>query len=103
MKSILTTLQEYTTFSSPARNTSDAALSDGQVVLSYGELIAQVREWTDFLQAEKPKCVALYADNSPQWVIVDLACQAAEIPFVPLPLFFPRDNFSTQWRFVRSI
>jgi len=32
--------------------------------------------------------VALYADNSPGWITVDLACQQAGIRLVPLPLFF---------------
>jgi long-chain acyl-CoA synthetase len=36
----------------------------------------------------QPKSVALLADNSVQWVLVDLACQLLNIPFLPLPVYF---------------
>ena len=38
------------------------------------------------------RTLALIADNGPEWVIVDLACQMAECCFIPLPLFFSPDQ-----------
>lgn len=36
----------------------------------------------------KISTLALIADNSPEWIIIDLACQIAQCCFIPLPLFF---------------
>ncbi len=38
--------------------------------------------------ANKVNTLALIADNGPEWVITDLACQMAGCCFIPLPLFF---------------
>lgn len=32
--------------------------------------------------------LALISDNSPQWIVIDLACQIANICFIPLPVYF---------------
>lgn len=40
------------------------------------------------LHRESSKTIAFYADNSPAWVIVDLACQMADVTLLPLPTFF---------------
>lgn len=41
------------------------------------------------LARKRPRApVALLADNSPEWIAVDLATQLAHIPLVPLPSFF---------------
>lgn len=49
------------------------------------ERVAALAGWLGFLA---PRCVALHMDNGPDWVVVDLACQAANIRLVPLPTFF---------------
>ncbi|MGB5456425.1 MAG: AMP-binding protein [Gammaproteobacteria bacterium] len=36
--------------------------------------------------------LALIADNGPEWVVVDLACQMANCCFIPLPIFFSTDQ-----------
>ncbi|MGD8341851.1 MAG: AMP-binding protein, partial [Gammaproteobacteria bacterium] len=38
--------------------------------------------------------LAIAADNSPDWVIADLAAQRAEIAVVPLPPFFSADQIA---------
>ncbi len=88
MNKILTAIGVAAGVSSPDEKMFRVALNDGLSTLSYADLVALVNLWADFLRRENPQCVALYADNSPQWVIVDLACQAVGIPFLPLPLFF---------------
>lgn len=40
------------------------------------------------LQAHQVQCLGLYAENSPAWIIADLACQQAGIAVVPIPTFF---------------
>lgn len=48
----------------------------------------RVRELAALLHDHACHCVALYADNSIDWVVADLACLEANIRIVPLPLFF---------------
>lgn len=40
------------------------------------------------LQSLGVKCLALEADNSPEWAIIDLACLACGIIIIPVPAFF---------------
>jgi long-subunit acyl-CoA synthetase (AMP-forming) len=55
---------------------------------TYKQLIDVVNHVADELQSVRHRVVALYADNCPEWVIVDLACQLAGITLLPLPSFF---------------
>lgn len=40
------------------------------------------------LRDASTSCVALYADNSADWIVADLACLEAGVRIVPVPLFF---------------
>lgn len=64
------------------------ALSDGRRDLDYPALTAAVRQVADWLEARAVRVVALQADNSVDWVLVDLACQVAGVICLPLPPFF---------------
>jgi len=55
---------------------------------SWHELYKLTAEVAQQLQASSYKTVAFYADNSPAWVIVDLACRMADVTLLPLPAFF---------------
>jgi long-subunit acyl-CoA synthetase (AMP-forming) len=55
---------------------------------SWLELYKLTIEFAQQLQTESSKAIAFYADNSPAWVIVDLACQMADVTLLPLPAFF---------------
>lgn len=73
----------------------DQCLKSDQVVLddvdrlwTWGELRMRVLALAARLAALGAQRVALHADNGAAWLIVDLACQQANIPCVPLPLFF---------------
>tara|TARA_R110001606_G_scaffold399222_2_gene582500 strand:- start:159674 stop:161158 length:1485 start_codon:yes stop_codon:yes gene_type:complete len=55
---------------------------------SWLELYKVTIEVAQQLRATPYKVVAFYADNSPAWVIVDLACRMADIALLPLPAFF---------------
>ncbi len=64
------------------------ALSDGTRRCSYQQLVARVRAVSEALAGLDCEVLALLADNSVDWVIVDLACQQAGIVCLPLPTYF---------------
>ena len=71
---------------STAGNTP-ALESMGETV-SYRELIEAVRALATQFNTLGIERLALAADNSAEWIIVDLACQLAGVPLIPLPGFF---------------
>ena len=66
------------------------ALQNQQGKLSYAELYAAVRAVSAALSKLEIKCLGLLMDNSPAWVIMDLAALDAGITVVPLPTFFSK-------------
>lgn len=64
------------------------ALIDPNRVLSYRELADTVRSVANNLQAMTSSAIALMAENSLAWAILDLAAMDAGIPVVPIPTFF---------------
>jgi long-subunit acyl-CoA synthetase (AMP-forming) len=67
-------------------------LSDGARQLDGATLTAQVKFLAARLRERQVQRLALLADNSLAWVICDLACQVAEIPFLPLPPYFTAEQ-----------
>ncbi len=65
-----------------------SALSDGEQVLSYAELLDAVDRRAEWLLQQNAQVVGLALDNGPEWVLFDLASIQAGIPCVPLPGFF---------------
>ena len=65
-----------------------AMLVDGDTGLNHGTFLIELEKCKQQLMQWQPKSVALLADNSVQWVLVDLACQLLNIPFLPLPVYF---------------
>ena len=70
------------------RNPDDIVLKGSEQVFTAKALHAQVLLCAEQLLVAHITSLALHADNSPLWIIVDLACQYAKIRLVPLPLFF---------------
>ena len=64
--------------------------ADGQ--LSYAELYAAVAATAATLKDTGIRTLGLLLDNSPAWVIMDLAALHAGIRVVPLPTFFSREQ-----------
>jgi long-subunit acyl-CoA synthetase (AMP-forming) len=56
--------------------------------LTYKELYKSVCELQEYLEQQKPMLLGMLMDNSPAWVVIDLAAQAASIPVLPIPGFF---------------
>ncbi|MDX9740029.1 MAG: AMP-binding protein [Gammaproteobacteria bacterium] len=55
---------------------------------SYRELHCKVMELSRWLKRQRVEVVALLADNSPAWVLADLACLHAGVTLIPIPGFF---------------
>ena len=64
------------------------ALRDGKAVLTYAEANDAVNAMSAKLHEMGIAVLGLLADNGIPWVLADLAALCADIPFVPLPLFF---------------
>ncbi len=81
-----------------ARQTPDAlalvgvSASGAPHSLSYQALNQQVQQVKAQLEALAPSCIALSAENSLDWVVVDLAAMAANIACVPMPTFFTAEQ-----------
>lgn len=54
----------------------------------YRELHRRVIELSQWLRGRCARVVALLADNSPSWALLDLACLHAGVTLVPIPGFF---------------
>ncbi|MDF1692659.1 MAG: AMP-binding protein [Zhongshania sp.] len=65
-----------------------AALSGEQDRYTYRGLLAAVDGLAEELIQLGSRRVALLADNSPAWVIADLACLRAGVALIPIPGFF---------------
>lgn len=66
----------------------DIALTDGAREMSYGALNQAIGRVAGDLREHTSKPVALCIDNSPEWIVTDLALLAARLPCLPLPAFF---------------
>jgi long-subunit acyl-CoA synthetase (AMP-forming) len=76
-------------------NNADAtALSDNSVSIGYSSLSvamkAAARTLTEACPGNRP--IALIADNSAAWVVIDLAMILLQRPLVPLPLFLTEEQ-----------
>jgi long-subunit acyl-CoA synthetase (AMP-forming) len=91
-------------------NHSDIAVETAHIRLTYGGLTERVKQLACWLLDKGIKSVSIHAQNSVDWLVVDLACQHAKVVFTPIPLFFssaqtkrvlssvkPDMMFSEQW------
>lgn len=67
---------------------SQPALSDGKRPIDYATLHRLVSDVAAALACRRPAAVAIAVDNTPAWLVLDLACLSARIPCVPVPGFF---------------
>jgi long-chain acyl-CoA synthetase len=83
-KSVLTALQKWAT----QCPTKLAVISEPNSSLTFSELWQAVQHAKHTLVALQAERIALKADNSINWAIIDLAAIAANIVLVPVPMFF---------------
>jgi long-chain acyl-CoA synthetase len=70
------------------------AVRSADECLTYGAFEKRVTEMARQLEARDVGVAALVADNSPEWLVVDLAAQLAGTALVPLPPFFTREQIA---------
>lgn len=63
-------------------------LAGARHALDAGALLAAAEHVAQTLRHAGVRRLALRADNGPPWVVIDLACQLADVCLVPLPPFF---------------
>jgi len=67
---------------------SAPALSDKHQTISWQQLDDSIDALANILSQYQYRVIALYAENSVDWVLIDLACMKANVILLPLPLFF---------------
>jgi len=55
---------------------------------TWNEMYQAVLNTAQLLTATQHSVIAFYADNCPDWVVIDLACQLSQTTLLPLPSFF---------------
>ena len=71
---------------------NDIALQDHSRNLSYLELETLSKEWADIFKLHRIKKVGIYAYNSIDWVVCQLAAYRAGAAVIPIPPFFSKDQ-----------
>ncbi|QEI06550.1 long-chain fatty acid--CoA ligase [Pigmentiphaga aceris] len=84
----MNTADFFARLESHAEDAERIALIGKGTTLTYADLTAAVAERAKFLRSVGIKMLATFSDNDPAWIVTDLAALAANVPHVPLPLFF---------------
>ena len=71
---------------------SELALKSAQQQVSNLQLLERVERLADQLEKTKLSCVALYMDNSIEWIVADLAAMKLGLTLIPIPLFFSQQQ-----------
>jgi len=61
---------------------------DSSKSITAAELLRKTRRLAEELRRRAIRVLALQADNSIDWLVIDLACQHADVCLIPLPGFF---------------
>ncbi len=76
-----------------ARARPDAVALEGAFAhVTWRELHAATTSLAQRLTERAPAAIGLWMDNTPAWVMADLAAMQAWIPLIPIPLFFSPDQ-----------
>ncbi|MGF2735657.1 AMP-binding protein [Marinobacter sp. DUT-1] len=67
---------------------SRVALQGPEAVFSYAQMMQSAQALADQLNQLGVRRVGLCGDNSPAWILADLACLLADVVCVPVPMFF---------------
>lgn len=85
MNFLLNTLSERAN-----KSPQKVAIMSGENTFNNQTLFNAVTELADQLKPFQFQCIALYMDNSINWVIADLAAMSLGISLIPIPLFFSK-------------
>lgn len=67
-------------------------LHGSRLSLSLRDACSYAEKLAGILTELEISTLALYAENSPEWLVVDLACQIADVCLIPIPTFFSRQQ-----------
>ncbi|MDF1764085.1 MAG: AMP-binding protein, partial [Oleibacter sp.] len=73
---------------------SDIAIVGEKKAYTYKELLNGVNVISRFLVRYQHKVLALFCDNSPEWLLVDLAANVSGVTLLPLPAFFSQQQLA---------
>lgn len=68
----------------------EKAIISGNISIDNATLLDRVERLANKLSVFHFQCIALYMDNSIDWIIADLAAMKLGITVIPIPLFFSR-------------
>ena len=68
------------------------AFQSTQGNVTYQQLLERLTAISDELAALDVRRLGIYADNSIDWALIDIAATASDIAVIPIPLFFSRDQ-----------
>ena len=68
------------------------AFQSTQGNVTYQQLLEKLTAISDELAALDVRRLGIYADNSIDWALIDIAATASDIAVIPIPLFFSRDQ-----------
>ena len=68
------------------------AIETSTITITYKTLCDKVNTWTDWIQQRQLQRIAIAFDNEVEWIVLDLACQQANVCCIPIPLFFSKQQ-----------
>lgn len=71
-----------------AKQPHHLAVEDDRGAITYSTLIERIDSTAKALRSVQCRTLALLAENSSDWIVLDLACLAANVICIPLPGFF---------------
>ena len=87
MNRLINAIDEHT-----IKHPDDIALKDQSRKVTYSELETITKEWGNIFKLHRIKKVGIYADNSIDWVVCQLAAYRAGAAVIPIPPFFSKDQ-----------
>ncbi|GAB3288419.1 AMP-binding protein [Parahaliea aestuarii] len=87
MNALLASLRERA-----QRDPEAIVLTGSTVTYTAAALQGEVQGLANLFREQEVQRLALHADNSPGWIIIDLAAQLAGVVLVPVPTFFTADQ-----------
>jgi len=87
MNTLFEKLKQRAQFKGP-----ELALKSAQQHVSNLQLLERIDDLADQLGKTKLSCVALYMDNSIEWIVADLAAMKLGLTLIPIPLFFSQQQ-----------
>jgi len=77
------------------QSANSIAITYNGVDITFESMLAVVDKVAAWLIEQRAKVLMLQSDNIPEWIYIDLACQQANVVFVPVPSFFSKQQIAS--------